>query len=86
MWDTIIHCDDLASEFTAVRKTDYKQYQKKLKSMINLDLVIPDDFLLHPITKDNGVKALYDILEKRNELSKSVLSAHSANPKHGHPC
>ena len=67
------NCEDLASELAAVRKTAYKQYQKKLKSIINLDLVILDDFLLHPITEDDEVKALYDILEKRNELSRSCI-------------
>ena len=47
--------------------------QKKVKAIINLDLVILDDFLLHPITEDDEVKALYDILEKRNELSRSCI-------------
>ncbi len=58
------HCEDLASELAAVRKTDHKQYQKMLNSIINLDLVILDDFLLHPITEDDEVKALYDIMER----------------------
>ena len=44
------HCEELASELAAIRKIDFKQYQKKVKSVINLDLVILDDFLLHPIT------------------------------------
>lgn len=75
------HCDDLASEMAAIRKLDYKQYQKKVKSIINLDLVILDDFLLHPITEDDEVKALYDILEKRNELSKSCIICSQRDPK-----
>lgn len=75
------HCEDLASELAAVRKKDYKQYQKKLKSIINLDLVILDDFLLHPITEDDEVKALYDILEKRNELSRSCIICSQREPK-----
>jgi len=75
------HCEDLASELAAVRKADYKWYQKKLKSIISLDLVVLDDFLLHPITEDDEVKALYDILEKRNELTKSCIICSQREPK-----
>ena len=75
------HCEDLASELAAIRKSDYKQYQRKVKSIINLDLVILDDFLLHPITEDDEVKALYDILENRNELSRSCIICSQREPK-----
>ena len=75
------HCENLASELAAIRKLDYKQYQRKVKSIIKLDLVILDDFLLHPITEDDEVKALYDILEKRNELSKSCIICSQREPK-----
>ena len=75
------HCEDLASELAAVRKSDYKQYQKKLRAVINLDLVILDDFLLHPITEDDEVKALYDVLEKRNELQRSCIICSQREPK-----
>jgi len=75
------HCEDLASELAAARKADYKQYQKKVRSIINLDLVILDDFLLHPITEDDEVKALYDVLEKRNELQRSCIICSQREPK-----
>ena len=75
------HCEELVSELAATRKIDFKQYQKKVKAIVKLDLVILDDFLLHPITEDDEVKALYDVLEKRNELSRSCISQ-----RHGHPC
>lgn len=75
------HCEDLASELAAIRKTDYTRYQKKLRVIINLDVVILDDFLLHPITEDDEVKALYDILEKRNELSRSCIICSQREPK-----
>lgn len=75
------HCEDLVSELAAVRKTDYMKYQKKMKSIVNLDLVILDDFLLHPITEDDEVKALYDVLEKRNELSKSCIICSQREPR-----
>ena len=59
----------------------FKQYQKKVKAIVKLDLVILDDFLLHPITEDDEVKALYDILEKRNELSRSCIICSQREPK-----
>lgn len=71
----------MASELGAARKTDYKQYQKKIRAIINLDLIILDDFLLHPITEDDEVKFLYDVLEKRNELSKSCIVCSQREPK-----
>lgn len=75
------HCDELISELATIRKVDFKQYQKKIKAILNLDLVILDDFLLHPITDDYEVKALYDVLEKRNELSKSCIICSQREPK-----
>ena len=75
------HCEDLASGLAAIRKADYRAYQKKLRSIVNLDLVILDDFLLHPITEDDEIKALYDILERRNELSRSCIICSQREPK-----
>ena len=65
-------------------KVDFKQYQKKVKAIINLDVVILDDFLLHPITEDDEVKALYDVLEKRDELSRSCIICSQREPKAWH--
>ena len=75
------HCEELAGELAASRKIDFKQYQKKVKAIINLDLIILDDFLLHPITEDDEIKALYDVLEKRNELSRSCIICSQREPK-----
>lgn len=38
----------------AFKQTDYIKYQKKIFFYLNLDLLIPDDFLLHTITGMNG--------------------------------
>lgn len=75
------HCEELAGELAVIRKEDFKKYQKKVKSIIKLDVVILDDFLLHPITEDDEVKSLYDVLEKRNELSKSCIICSQREPK-----
>ena len=66
------HYEVLTGELAAIRRTDYKQYQKKLRSII-MDLVILDDLLLQPITEDDEVKTLYDALEKSNELSRCCI-------------
>ena len=75
------HCDELVGDLAAMRKTDYQKYKKKLQALTNLDLVILDDFLLHPITEDDEVKGLYDILERRNELSRSCIICSQREPK-----
>ena len=64
-----------------MRKTDYPKYKKKLQALTKLDLVILDDFLLHPITEDDEVKGLYDILERRNELTRSCIICSQREPK-----
>ena len=43
--------------------------------------MILDDFLLHPITEDDEIKALYDVLERRNELSRSCIICSQRDPK-----
>lgn len=75
------HCDDLVGDLAAMRKTDYLKYKKKLQALTNLDLVILDDFLLHPITEDDEVKGMYDILERRNELTRSCIICSQREPK-----
>ena len=75
------HCDELVGDLAAMRKTDYPKYKKKLQALTNLDLVILDDFLLHPITEDDEVKGLYDILERRNEMSRSCIICSQRDPK-----
>ena len=75
------HCDELVGDLAAMRKTDYPKYKKKLQALTKLDLVILDDFLLHPITEDDEVKGLYDILERRNELTRSCIICSQREPK-----
>lgn len=75
------HCDELVGDLAAMRKTDYPKYKKKLQALTKLDLVILDDFLLHPITDDDEVKGLYDILERRNELTRSCIICSQREPK-----
>ena len=75
------HCEDLAGDLGSIRTDDYSKYKKKLQALAKLDLVILDDFLLHPMTKSVEVKVLYDILERRNELSRSCIICSQRDPK-----
>ena len=71
------HYEVLTGELAAIRRTDYKQYQKKLRSII-MDLVILDDFLLQPITEDDEVK-------RAMSCQDAVLSVRSVSKRHGYP-
>lgn len=75
------HCEELAGDLGSICASDYPKYKKKLRALANLDLVILDDFLLHPITNSVEVKVLYDILEHRNELSRSCIICSQRDPK-----
>ena len=75
------HCDNLVGNLAYFRKDDYKSYSKKINSLVKLDLVILDDFLLHPIANQDEIKALYEVLEKRNVASKSCIVCSQRDPK-----
>ena len=53
--------------------------------MMNLDLVILDDFLLHTITEEREIKVLFDLLEKRNEKKKSTIICSQRDPDNWAP-
>lgn len=75
------HCENLIGDLATIRKDDFVKYKKKIRHLRNLDLLILDDFLLHPITDDYEIKALYDILESRNEAEKSCVICSQRDPK-----
>jgi len=75
------HCETFLEEMVALKLNDYHKYQRKAKKQLNLDLLILDDFLLHTITDEREVKVLFEILEKRSELSKSTIICSQREPK-----
>ena len=77
------HCETFLEEMVALNLSDYRKYQRKTKKQLNLDLLILDDFLLHTITDEREVKVLFEILEKRSELSALYLL--TAGGEAGHP-
>ena len=75
------HCETFLEEMVALKLSDYQKYQRRTKKQLNLDLLILDDFLLHTITDEREVKVLFEILEKRSELSKSTVICSQREPK-----
>lgn len=68
----------------ALKNVSYEKYERKLKLLERLDLLILDDFLLHTITDEREVKVLFMILEKRCEAQKVLLCVHKGNLRVGH--
>ena len=64
----------------ALKKVDYQKYQKKIRYYMKLDLLILDDFLLHTITDEREIKVLFEVMEKRSELSKSTIVCSQREP------
>ncbi len=75
------HCESFLEEMVSLKLTDYPKYQKKVKQNMHLDLVILDDFLLHTIMDEREIKVLFEIMEKRSELSKSTIVCSQREPK-----
>lgn len=74
------HCEPFLEEMVALKTTDYAKYQKKILHYIRMDLLILDDFLLHTITDEREIKVLFEVMEKRSELSKSTIVCSQREP------
>ena len=75
------HCETFLEEMVSLKERDYAKYQKKVKYIINLDLLILDDFLLHTVTDEREIKVLFEIMEKRSEVSRSTIVCSQREPK-----
>lgn len=74
------HSEALFEELAALKGRDYTAFQKKIRYLVKLDLLILDDFLLHTITNENEVKVLFELIEKRTESSKSTIVCSQREP------
>jgi DNA replication protein DnaC len=74
------HCEEFLETMVALKQADYQKYQKKVRFFINLDLLILDDFLLHTITDEREIKVLFEIMEKRSELSRCTIVCSQREP------
>ena len=75
------HCESFLKDMVALKNVSYEKYERKLKLLERLDLLILDDFLLHTITDEREVKVLFMILEKRCEAQKSTIVCSQREPK-----
>lgn len=67
------HCEEFLETMVDLKQADYTAYQKKIRFYTKLDLLILDDFLLHTITDEREVKVLFEVMEKRSELSRCTI-------------
>ena len=75
------HCETFLEELVSLKANDYPKYQKRVMHFIKMDLLILDDFLLHTVTDEREIKVLFEVLEKRSELSKSTIVCSQREPK-----
>ena len=74
------HCETLLEALVALKAQDYSEFQKRLKKICSAALLILDDCLLHTITDEREVKVLFEILEKRCEISLSTIICSQREP------
>lgn len=74
------HCETFLEELVSLKQENFPKYQKRIRHLINVDLLILDDFLLHTITDEREIKVLFEILEKRNELVQSTIVCSQREP------
>ena len=75
------HCEQFVEGMVALKESNYEKYQRKITYHSKIDLLILDDFLLHTISDEREIKVLFEILEKRSELSKSTIVCSQREPK-----
>jgi len=75
------HCESLLEDLVSLKGRDYGRYQRRIKFLVKLDLLILDDFLLHTISDEREIKVLHELLEMRSELSRSVIVCSQREPK-----
>ena len=74
------HFEPFLESLVAIKEDDYEKYQKKIRYYIKMDLLVLDDFLLHTVTDEREIKVLFEVMEKRNELSKSTIVCSQREP------
>ena len=56
-----------------LKRTDKKKFSSRKKHLCSFELLILDDFLLNSFTDEDEIKAIHEILNKRQEASKSTV-------------
>lgn len=75
------HCDELLGQLSELKEESTRQYNKRLSSLANLDLLTLDDFLLQPLGSTVRASVLYDLLEKRCDNRHSTIVCSQRSPE-----
>lgn len=75
------HCEMFLEDLVVLNTQDHDKFLRRLKLISKLDLLIPDDFLLHTIANESEVKMLFMVLEARCESEKSTIVCSQREPK-----
>lgn len=73
-------CDEFLTSLVDLKDHDYEKYKRKIRQIMNFNLLIIDDFLLNTITDERQIKVLVEVLEKRIELSRSTIVCSQREP------
>lgn len=74
-------CSELLESLVTLKNENYGSYEKRMRKLLNFQLLILDDFLLNTITDEREVKILLEIMEKRIELSRSTIICSQREPE-----
>lgn len=74
-------CSELLESLVALKNENYGSYEKRMRKLLNFQLLILDDFLHNTITDEREVKILLEIMEKRIELSRSTIICSQREPE-----
>lgn len=75
------HCESLVESLAALKVRDFPKYQRRMKALARIELLILDDFLLHTIGDEREVKVIHELLELRSETKRSVIVCSQREPK-----
>lgn len=72
---------EFVESLVALKCTNYDKCRRKARLHERLDLLIIDDFLLNTVTDERETKVFFDILNNRNEHSRSTIICSQREPK-----
>lgn len=74
------HCDSLLYELADLKRRNVPKYEKRLRHLTKIDILIIDDFLITPTADDTESSIIFQILERRSEARKSTVMCSQRNP------
>ena len=72
--------DEMLEGLVYEKAEDYKKYSRHVSRIMNIHLLIIDDFLLNTVADEREIKILLEILEKRIELNRSTVVCSQREP------